>query len=205
MLLLLAMMTHPSDTELVRRFKEGDRNAYTEIVRRYQDKVFTLAFRWMHDDQIAREVAQDVFLALYRSLDGFRGDAKLSTWIHRVVVNHCKNRRLYRQRRHTDLHEPLEGRRTDDDAPVRQLAHDGPGTDAATHRSEAEGLVREALAQLDEEQRAIIVLRDVEDMGYEEIAEILGVARGTVKSRLHRARASLARVLSRRIDQRDVI
>ncbi|MCA9567415.1 MAG: sigma-70 family RNA polymerase sigma factor [Myxococcales bacterium] len=205
MTLLLAMIRHPSDTELVDRFKEGDRTAYTEIVRRYQDRVYTLAFRWMHDDQIAREVAQDVFLALYRALGGFRGDAKLSTWIHRVVVNHCKNRRLYRRRRQTDLHEPLEGRRTDDDVPARQLAHDGPGTDAAIHRSEAEALVREALEHLDEEQRTIIVLRDVEDLGYDEIADILGVARGTVKSRLHRARATLAKVLSRRIDQRDVI
>lgn len=205
MLLLLAMIRHPSDTELVQRFKDGDRGAYTEIVQRYQDKVFTLAFRWMHDDQVAREVAQDVFLALFRNLAKFRGDAKLSTWIHRVVINHCKNRRLYRKRRHTALHEPLEGKRVDDDGPVRQLAHEGPGTDAATNRSEAQSLVRSALEQLDEEQRAIIVLRDVEDLGYEEIAEILGVARGTVKSRLHRARASLARVLSRRIDQRDVI
>lgn len=205
MFLLLAMIRQPSDTELVRRFKEGDRNAYSEIVRRYQDKVYTLAYRWMHDDQIAREVAQDVFLALFRALANFRGDAKLSTWIHRVVVNHCKNRRLYRRRRQSDMHEPLEGKRVDDDGPVRQLAHEGPGTDAGVHRSEAEALVHEALGQLDEEQRTIIVLRDVEDLGYDEIAEILGIARGTVKSRLHRARGTLARILSRRIDQRDVI
>jgi RNA polymerase sigma-70 factor (ECF subfamily) len=207
MFLLLAMIRHPSDTELVRRFKDGDRGAYTEIVKRYQDRVYTLAFRWMRNDQIAREVAQDVFLALYRALANFRGDAKLSTWIHRVVVNHCKNRRLYRKRRQSDRHEPLEGRRaaSDDDVPARQFAHEGPGADAGVHRSEAEALVREALDQLDEEQRMIIVLRDVEDLGYEEIAELLGVARGTVKSRLHRARASLARVLSRRIDKRDVI
>ena len=205
MLLLLAMIRQPSDTDLVQRFKDGDRSAYAEIVRRYQDRVYSLAYRWMHDDQIAREVAQDVFLALYRNLEKFRGDAKLSTWIHRVVVNHCKNRRLYRKRRHTELHEPLEGKRVDDDGPVRQLAHDGPSTDASAHRTEAQTLVWEALDQLDEEQRAIIVLRDVEDLGYDEISEILGVARGTVKSRLHRARASLARVLSRRIDQRDVI
>lgn len=205
MTLLLAMIRHPSDTVLVQRFKDGDRSAYAEIVRRYQDKVYTLAYRWMHNDQIAREVSQDVFLALYRSLANFRGDAKLSTWIHRVVVNHCKNRRLYRRRRQTDQHEPLEGKRIDDDVPARQLAHDGPGADAGMHRSEAEVLVHEALAQMDEEQRMIIVLRDIEDLGYDEIAEILDIARGTVKSRLHRARGTLARVLSRRIDKRDVI
>ncbi|MEZ4320967.1 MAG: sigma-70 family RNA polymerase sigma factor [Myxococcota bacterium] len=205
MFLLLAMVHHPSDAELVSRFKEGDRTAYSEIVRRYQDKVFSMCLRWMRDDQVAREVAQDVFLALYRSLPTFRGDAQLSTWIYRVVINHCKNKRLYRKRRHVDFHEPLEGKRTDDDQPARQIAHDGPGTDATTQQSEAEVLIREALEHLDEEQRAIIVLRDLEDLGYEEIADLLGLARGTVKSRLHRARAQLARVLSRKIDERDVI
>lgn len=205
MTLLLAMVHHPSDSELVSRFKEGDRQAYTEIVRRYQDRVYSLCFRWMKNDQVAREVAQDVFLALYRSLPKFRGDAQLSTWIYRVVINHCKNKKLYRRRRHSDFHEPLEGRRVDDDQPARQIAHDGPGTDAVVHQSEAEALVREALDSLDEEQRMIIVLRDVEDRGYEEIAELLGLNRGTVKSRLHRARATLAKVLSRKIDKRDVI
>jgi len=206
MLMLLAMVHHPSDAELVSRFKEGDRSAYTEIVRRYQDRVYSMCLRWMRNDQVAREVSQDVFLALYRSLAKFRGDAQLSTWIYRVVINHCKNKKLYRRRRHVDFHEPLEGKRaTDDDQPARQFAHEGPGTDAQTHQSEAEILVREALESLDEEQRTIIVLRDVEDLGYEEIAELLGLARGTVKSRLHRARAQLAKVLSRKIDKRDVI
>lgn len=207
MFYLFAMVRHRSDAELVKQFKEGDTSAYEEIVRRYQDRVFTLSLRWMRDEQIAREVSQDAFLALYRALPNFRGDAKLSTWIYRVVVNHCKNRRLYRRRRHTDHHEPLEGRRraNDDDAPARQFAHQGPGTDADLHRNEAEQLVHEALDKLDEEQRMIIVMRDIEDLDYAEIAEILGLARGTVKSRLHRARSQLARVLSRRIDKRDVI
>lgn len=207
MFFLFTMVRHHSDAELVQQFKEGDKSAYEEIVRRYQDRVYTLSLRWMRDEQVAREVSQDAFLALYRALPNFRGDAKLSTWIYRVVVNHCKNKRLYRRRRHTDHHEPLEGRRhaDDDEAPARQLAHQGPGTDAVLQRTEAELLVHEALEKLDDEQRAIIVMRDLEDMDYAEIADILGLARGTVKSRLHRARSQLARVLSRRIDKRDVI
>ena len=201
--MLLAMVRGPSDAELVRRFKEGDRNAYSEIVRRYQDRVYTMCLRWMKDPHIAEEVAQDVFLALFRALDRFRGDAQLSTWIYRVVVNHCKNRRLYRQRRHSNKHEPLEGDR-DDDMPARQIASDGPGTDALTHHSEAQRLVQEGLARLDEEQRQIIVLRDVQDLSYEEIGEILDLPRGTVKSRLHRARAQLASVLSEKIKKEDI-
>ena len=205
LMMLLAMIGGPSDAELVRRFKEGDRSAYAEIVRRYQHRVYTMCIRWMGDDQIAEEVAQDVFLALYRALGDFRGDAQLSTWIYRVVVNHCKNRRLYRRRRASDRHEPLEGPQRDDDDPPRQIASEGPGTDHLLHQSEAELLVREALALLDEEQRAIIVMRDVDDLSYEEIGEILDLPRGTVKSRLHRARAELAKVLSRKIGKEDVL
>ena len=203
---LLAMTIGPSDTELVRRFKGGDRRAYAEIVRRYQHRVYGLALRWMGDEQVAEEVAQDVFIALFRALGAFRGDAKLSTWIYRVVINHCKNRRLYQKRRKTDRHEPLDGKRDDDDdGPERQFANDDPLPDSGMHRSEAEVLVREALEQLDEEQRQIIVLRDIEDLAYEEIAELMDIPRGTVKSRLHRARAALAVVLSRRIQQEDVL
>jgi RNA polymerase sigma-70 factor (ECF subfamily) len=196
---------NPSDAELVRRFKEGDRTAFAEIVRRYQDRVFTMCVRWMGDEAVAEEVAQDVFLALFRSLAEFRGDAQLSTWIYRVVINHCKNRRLYRKRRATDRHEPLEGEARDGEEGSRQLAADQPATDWLLHRGEAEVLVREALALLDEEPRAIIIMRDVDDLSYEEIGEILDLPRGTVKSRLHRARADLAKVLSRKLGKEDVI
>ncbi|MEQ1507596.1 MAG: sigma-70 family RNA polymerase sigma factor [Myxococcota bacterium] len=197
-------MANPvTDSELVRRFKEGDRSAFGEIVRRYKDRVFTLCVRWMGDREIAEDVAQDVFLALFRSLGGFRGDAQLSTWVYRVVINHCKNRRLYRRRRHHESHEPLEGEPTDD-GPTRQLAHDGPGTDAPLHADEASAVLQAALDQLDEEQRQIIVLREVQDLSYEEIADLLELPRGTVKSRLHRARAELAVVLGRRYNKEDV-
>ena len=200
------MVTGPPDSELVDRFKSGDRRAFDELVRRYQHRVFTLAMRWMGDEQIASEVAQDVFIALFRSLKNFRGDAQLSTWIYRVVINHCKNRKQYRRRRKMTRHEPLEGDRgKDDDGPKRQLAGDGPMPDAAVHQTDAERLIRDALEQLPEDQRQIIVLRDIEDLSYEEISELLDLPRGTVKSRLHRARAQLARVLNRSVDKADVL
>ncbi len=191
------------DAELVRRFREGDRAAYSEIVRRYQDRVFTLCLRWMGDREIAAEVAQDVFLALYRSLPGFRGDSQLSTWVFRVVINHCKNRRLYRRRRQEVRHEPLEGS-PDDDQPVRQIASDDPGTDAPLRAAQAGALLQQGLDQLEEEPRKIIVLRDIQDLSYEEIADLLDLPRGTVKSRLHRARAELAHILSRKMGKEDL-
>lgn len=204
-MLLFMMVLGPSDEELVSRFQSGEKAAYAQLVRRYQHRVFTLCLRWIGSKEVAAEVAQDVFLAVYRNLAKFRGDAKFSTWLYRIATNHCKNRNLYGRRRHEGRHEPLEGNREDDDSPRRQLPSEEPGTDQGAHRSEAEQLIHEGLAQLDDEQRQIIVLRDMEDRSYEEISEILDVPRGTVKSRLHRARAELAKVLSRRIRPEDVI
>jgi len=203
LMILLALAHHLSDAELVSRFKEGDRQAFSEIVRRYQDRVYSLALRWMRDRHVAEEVSQDVFLALFRSLARFRGDSQLSTWIYRVVVNHCKNRKLYRNRRKMDQHEALEGER--DDGLERQIPAEGPGTDATVHRDEARELLHAALDKLDDSQREIILLRDIQDLGYEEISDLLDLPRGTVKSRLHRARQQLATILGRHLNTEDIV
>ena len=204
---LLAMtLGVTSDEELVRRFGSGDRSAFSELVRRYQSRVYSLCFRWLRDPAKAEEVAQDVFIALYKSLADFRGESKLSTWIFRVATNHCKNRLVYGNRRREDRHEsidaPIGG---DDDGPVKQYAIDAPGPDASINRAEASKLLQAALDALDEDQREIVLLRDVDDLSYEEIAELLQLPKGTVKSRLHRARAELARRLSRKVGLEDVV
>lgn len=202
--LLLAMTSGESDAALVRRFNRGEQQAFATLVERYQDRVFSQCLRWMGDPRIAEEVAQDVFVAVYRALPRFRGEARFSTWIFRITINHCKNRRLYRSRRKTDRHEPLEGKPRDDDGPERQIPDTGPGTDRGVQRSEAEEILQQALDGLDEAQRTIILLRDIQDLSYDEIAEILDLPKGTVKSRLHRARAELARIVSRQISAEDV-
>jgi len=204
---LLAMtLGVTSDEELVRRFGSGDRSAFSELVRRYQSRVYSLCFRWLRDPAKAEEVAQDVFIALYKSLADFRGESKLSTWIFRVATNHCKNRLVYGNRRREDRHEsidaPVGG---DEDGPVKQYAIDAPGPDASINRAEASKLLQAALDALDEDQREIVLLRDVDDLSYEEIAELLQLPKGTVKSRLHRARAELARRLSRKVGLEDVV
>lgn len=193
----------PSDTDLVERFKGGDRQAFHEIVLRYQDRVYTLCYRWLGDAPTAEETAQDVFLALFRNLGGFRGDARLSTWIFKVTLNHCKNKRLHRSRRGWGRTESL-GPRPEEEGPERQIADDGPGADHGTDTREARALVSAALDRLDDDHRQILLLRDVEDLSYEEIADILELPRGTVKSRIHRARAELAAILARKIGPEDV-
>jgi RNA polymerase sigma-70 factor (ECF subfamily) len=200
---ILAVVSQLSDSELVARFKSGDQHAFSHIVRRYQDRVFGLCLRWLGERSLAEEVAQDVFVALYRSLGRFRGESSLSTWIYRVSVNHCKNKRLYSSRRRRDRHEPLEGRERDD-APARELPAGGRGTEIGVELSQAQRLVHEALEAISEEHRQVIILRDIQDLDYHEISEILELPRGTVKSRLHRARTELARVLRNRIGKEDV-
>jgi RNA polymerase sigma-70 factor, ECF subfamily len=204
LLALLGMALGPTDDELVRRFREGEVSAYSDLVMRYQDRVYGQCLRWMGNPRIAEEVAQDVFLAIYRALPRFRGESRVSTWIFRITVNHCKNRKLYRNRRKFEAHEPLEGLPRDDDGPSRQIPSQGPGTDQGSHRSEAEEILNEALSRLDEDQRTIILLRDIQDLSYEEISEILDLPRGTVKSRLHRARAELTKLVSRNIGTADI-
>jgi RNA polymerase sigma-70 factor (ECF subfamily) len=195
----------PSDQELVERFRGGDRRAFDEIVLRYRDRVYTLCLRWLDDADGAEEIAQDVWIALFRSLASFRGESQLSTWIFKVTINHCKNRRSYRRRRGWGRTESLGPVAEDEDMPERQIADEDARTDIGVHSREAEQLVGAALAALDEDHRQVLLLRDVEDLAYEEIAEVLDLPRGTVKSRIHRARAELAAVLAKRVRPQDVL
>lgn len=201
---LFGMANAVADEVLVRRFKRGDQSAFSTLVTRYQDRVYSQCLRWMGDPRIAEEVSQDVFLAVYRALHRFRGEARFSTWIFRITVNHCKNRRLYRKRRHADSQESFDGPIRDEDGPIRQIPDDGPGTDRGTQQSEAVKILYESLTTLEESQRTIILLRDIQDLSYDEIAHILDLPKGTVKSRLHRARQDLAKVVSRTYTESDV-
>lgn len=202
--MLLGMVTGPTDQDLVRRVQQGDTQAFGVLVERYQDRIYTVCLRQLGDRTLAEEVAQDVFLSAFRAMGNFRGDAKLSTWLFRIAINQCKNQKLYHRRRARGRHEPLEGT-PHPDRPAREFAHPDRGPDAGVHRSEAERLLAEALEELEPDYRVIIVLRDVEDLAYDEIAEALDLAKGTVKSRLHRARAQLARLLSRNLHREDIL
>jgi RNA polymerase sigma-70 factor (ECF subfamily) len=138
-------------------------------------------------------VAQEVFVTVFKAVDTFRGDAKLATWIYRIATNHCKNRLKYLSRRSYKSTGEL------DESAERELAGSPPsaarphvdGPDAVLEGLQLERLVQSGIAALEEEHRVLIVLRDVEDLSYEEIGAITGLAEGTVKSRLHRARLAL--------------
>lgn len=190
-----------TDDQLVERTKQGDKRAFGTLVQRWQRQVYSQCLRQLRNPLIAEEVAQDVFIAVYRAIPSFRAEARFSTWLFRIVINHCKNKVQYQIRRHKERHEPLEG--LNPEIP-RELPVEEPNAEQVLQKKKMIELLQDALAQLDEKQRAIIVLRDVQGLSYEEICEILSLPKGTVKSRIHRARQEVAKLLKGKISAADL-
>jgi RNA polymerase sigma-70 factor (ECF subfamily) len=174
------------DEDLVRRYLSGDRGAFATLVERHERRVYNLALRMTGREEDARDAAQDAFLTVLRKLSSFRGEAAFTTWLHRVTVNACYD--LLRKRQRQPMLERGGG---DDDLP-----HLEPPP-APDHADDV-GLsidVQRALMKVPEDFRAAMILHDVHDLPQEEVAAILGVPVGTVKSRLHRGRVALAKAL----------
>jgi RNA polymerase sigma-70 factor (ECF subfamily) len=187
------------EAKLVERLKERDEAAFNQFVLLYQQRVYSLLARMLGNREEARDVAQDVFLAVFKNIDSFRGDAKLSTWLYRVAVNHCKNRIKMLDRRSARKHDVIDEVREGAVSDGGVLGGRPARPDEAAQGNELERAVRKALASLDEEHRSLIVLRDLEGLAYEEIVTITGLPDGTVKSRLHRARAALKEAVEKSV------
>ncbi|HTL32642.1 MAG TPA: sigma-70 family RNA polymerase sigma factor [Kofleriaceae bacterium] len=189
------------DHVLVRRLRDRDERAFRELIDRERDRVYRITFRMLGNRAEAEDVAQEVFIAVFKTIDSFRDEAKLSTWLYRVAVNHCKNRIKYLARRHDRDRDELDesahtsGVNGSIGAPLPQAP------DKQLQGAQMEKLMQEAIANLDEDQRIVVVLRDVEDLSIEEICEITGLPDGTVKSRLHRARLVLRKKLQRHVGE----
>ena len=169
------------------RLRAGDAPAFEELVMTYQHRVFGVALRMLGNRAEAEDVAQEAFVRAHRALGAFRGDAKLSTWLYAITSRLCLNRLASGERRMA---------RQGEDALLR-LSDAGPRPDAALERRELETALGRAIAELPEDRRIVVVLRDIEGLSYEEIAQVLELELGTVRSRLHRARAELKEKLER--------
>jgi RNA polymerase sigma-70 factor (ECF subfamily) len=174
------------DDELVRRYLAGDRGAFGELVRRHERRVFNLALRMLGREEDARDATQDAFLSALRKLPGFRGEAAFTTWIHRIIVNACYD--VLRRRKREPLPSPVREEGAEPSAHEPAAEDHGEAAAAAID-------VRRALLLVPPEYRAVLVLHDAQDMAYDEVAEVLGIPVGTVKSRLHRGRVALGRAL----------
>ncbi|MBX3269148.1 MAG: sigma-70 family RNA polymerase sigma factor [Sandaracinaceae bacterium] len=192
------------EERLVERLKRRDEAAFNELITMYQGRIFRLVLRMLDDREEAEDLAQEVFVTVFKSIDGFRGDSKLSTWLYRVATNHCKNRLKYLQRR-------ARGKKKEFDEIAEASALESATMDTTSHIArpdhlveayEKERILKTAIGELEEEHRTLIVLRDIENLTYEEIQDITGLAEGTVKSRLHRARHALREKVIRLSDGR---
>jgi len=170
----------------VDRLRRGDPRAFEELVIAYQHRVFGVALRMLRNRSEAEEIAQEVFLRVHGAVEDFRGEAKLSTWLYAITSRLCLNRLAAGERRVAREGQETLERLTADVDPAAQL-----------ERGELEAALQRAITELPEERRIVVVLRDLEGLPYEEIAEALDLPINTVRSRLHRARLDLKAKLER--------
>jgi RNA polymerase sigma-70 factor (ECF subfamily) len=183
---------------LIRRLRDRDERAFREMVDQYRDRVYNLTLRMLGNPEEAEDLAQEVFITVFKSIDNFRGDSKLSTWIYRITANHCKNRIKYLARRYDRRKKEFDERIDRESADAGLTAPTRmPRPDAGIEGKELQAALQTAIDSLDEEQRLLVVLRDVEELSYDEICVITELPVGTVKSRIHRARLALRKKLAK--------
>ena len=182
---------------LVEGFRKGTPGAFEAIVRAHQDRVYSFCARMLSDREDALDAAQEVFLSAWRNLAGFRGEAALSTWLLRIAANRCLNR--IRRRKSLSEREapwPEPPGEADDESFFQPAGSEAERPDRLAETREIGKILTEALSRLDSLSRWMVLLSDVEGFSYEEIASLAEVPVGTVKSRLHRARMAMRRLLS---------
>ncbi len=191
----------PDEPDLLGRLRCGDERAYEQFVIRFQQPVYNLVSRLLNDPADASDVVQEVFLKVFRNIPSFRGQSSLKTWMYRIAVNEAHNHRRWftrHRKQEVGLDTENEGARTyQETLPDRSRS---PFEYASEH--ETHSLIEEGLTILNPNFRAAVILRDIEDLSYEEIADILQVSIGTVKSRILRGREALRHVLLERMSER---
>jgi len=179
-----------SDEELMRRCREGDMSAFELIVLRYKDAIFNFIYHFVADYHRAQDISQETFLRVLRNVERYKSRNSFKTWLYKIAVNLCKNELRDRNRRKTlsldDLGMDIDG---------RGIIYNAPTPDEAYERDEVRRLVKDAVRSLPTDQRTAIIMREYQDLSYEEIASALDCSLGAVKSKIHRARQNLKKIL----------
>jgi RNA polymerase sigma-70 factor (ECF subfamily) len=189
-------MHKADDLSLIKRFKAGDISAFEEIVLKYQDKIYDLCRHMLQNAHDAEDAAQDVFVKAYQNLNRFKPEASLLTWLYRIAINTCID-----YRRKPFFESLFKTSKEGDVFAVDQLS-DSPSPERLYESKQISHAIQLALGRLSEKLRTVIVLKEIEGLSYEEIAEILEVSIGTVKSRISRAREELKELLINFREQR---
>ena len=188
----LHRLTDDEDADAVLRCQRGDADAFEVLVERHQKRMLNVAYRMLGDYNEACDVVQEAFLAAYRAIRSFRREAKFSTWLYGIVVNHARNRlkkvQTLSRRETVSIDDPLE---PDAGRLRRDVPDCGERADERLEKKEIEARVQHCIGTLETEFREVLVLRDIQGFSYEEIGGMLNLPEGTVKSRLFRARAVL--------------
>lgn len=193
-----------NESRFIERLQSRDERAFLELVQLYQVRVYKLVLRMVGRPDEAEDMAQEVFVQVFKAVATFRGDSKLSTWIYRIAVNLCKNRLKYLTRRRNEVQDEYEAAEEKAELGVARgvTTADLSRPDQLVEGYQLERIVEAAITEMDADFREILVLRDIEDLSYEELSQITGLADGTVKSRLHRARAMLKAAVERKLGEK---
>jgi len=183
------------DVELIKAFQAGKKAAFDELVLSHKDKVFNLCYWFVGDYQDANDLAQDVFFKAFKALKNFRFESAFSTWIYRIAVNTCKNRLKSFQYRLKKKFVHLNNTAAAKNNPGVEIADESSSPEIELGRKEKSRLIQTAINSLPAEKKAVVVLRDIEGLSYEEISSVTGFNLGTVKSKLARARQDLRKKL----------
>lgn len=192
------------EAKLIERLVARDERAFNELVQAYGRRVSALVLRMLGNRAEAEDLTQEVFVQVFKAIGTFRGDSKLSTWIYRIAVNLCKNRSKYLRVRHAGEQDELEA--VAERVPLGQATKANVAQierpDEAMAGKQVERIVQNAILQIDPTFRECLILRDVEELSYEEIEQITGLAAGTVKSRIFRARAQLKEIVEKQLGEK---
>ncbi len=184
--------------EVIEGCKSGDRKAFEKIVLFYQKRVFNYAYRMLGNTEEAKELAQEVFVSVFLSIRELREEAKFDAWLKQIALNHCRNRWKFLKRRHyfnTDsIDDPIE---TEEGEVARPVPDGSDPPDVRYEKKAVQEWIRKGLLKMREDQRELIVLRDLQGLSYEEMGTLLNLPGGTVKSKLHRARMDLKEILGK--------
>ena len=188
-----------TDEQLIKRFVDGDLEAFSTLVERWEHQILNFSYRYLNNEEMARDVVQEVLLRLYLSLNKFRGQSKFSTFLYRVTINCCIN--LHRKIRHTDSEIPIEDLKIKSSVNIILDTPVTPQTETpleVVNRELLREKVRNALEELPEGQKIVIIMKEYSGMKFTEISKILGVPESTVKSRMYKGLLNLKKKLKRR-------
>lgn len=178
-------MNNSETSLLVRAFREGDRQAFNRLVLLYQDKIHNLVFNYLKNPEEAKDITQDVFITVHKSIGSLKEISKFKAWLYQIAINHCRNR--YKSLKRKGYFSSYS---IDDPDSYIQLSN-GETPEKNIERRNTVELVRNTISNMPEQDREIIMLRDIQELSYDEISSILDLPLGTVKSRLNRARLAL--------------